>query len=452
MSTFLLAADWTSVFNAFNMEAVILGSLILAVLTLLATIDVAVSRLSDVNLRRLLSESEDLRQKSTAILREILENRPRFRFVLSTALQIIQVGFTALVVYVATKAESDSLAAVLYGFGFSVIFSILFRQFVPYMLLKNEPEKKLLFLLPITRPLYLTVEIISRPFTSASEAKEIHTSSGNDRDEKDEEDDHEDLQALIEVGEAEGIIEEEERELIETMVEFSDTRAGEIMTPRPQINALPIDATVKQARDLIIESRYSRVPVYRDTIDNIEGVIYVRDLLNAWAEGKEDQKITSLLRPAFFVPETKTAPELLKSMQANHFQIAIVIDEYGGVAGVITVEDIVEEIVGEIEDEDIEGEEIIEILEGEGGYFEVIGSTDIDKIERLFDIDLEDEEFNTIAGLVTSQLGYVPAIGDELHMNGLRIEILEADEKKIFRLRLSKHEPEPADGLEDDSE
>jgi len=430
-----------SIGEAFNVEALLIGIVVLALLTLLATIDIAVSRLSDVNLRRLVSESEEtLKQKSTSILREILENRPRFRFVLSTALQIIQVGFTALVVFVSLKAESNTFDAVIYGFAVSVVLSILFRQFIPYVFLRNESEKKLIFLLPIARPLYLAVEILSRPFTPITEPKEIHTTTSGDKEDKDEEDDHEDLQALIEVGEAEGIIEEEERELIETMVEFSDTRAGEIMTPRPQICALPIDATVKQARDLIIENRYSRLPVFRETVDNIEGVIYVRDLLNAWAEGKEDQKITSLLRPVLFVPETKTAPELLKSMQANHMQIAIVIDEYGGVAGVITIEDIVEEIVGEIEDEDIESEEVVEIFEGGDGVYEVIGSTEIDKIERLFDIDLEDDEFNTIAGLVTSETGYVPATGEELRLHGLKIEIIEADEKRISRLRISRDE------------
>lgn len=436
-----IAGNATTI-DSFTVEAIVIGVILLVLLTLLATIDIAVSRLSDVNLRRLVSESEEtLKQKSTAILKEILENRPRFRFVLSTAVQIIQVGFTSLVVYVATMAEADSLSAALYGFATAVVFSILFRQLIPYIFLRNDSERKLIYLLPIARPLYQAVEFLSRPFTPITEPKDIHTTVGGEKEEKDEEDDHEDLQALIEVGEAEGIIEEEEREMIETMVEFSDTRAGEIMTPRPKISALPIDATVRQARDAIIESRYSRLPVYRENIDNIEGVIYVRDLLNAWADGKEDQKITSLLRPVYFVPETKTAPDLLKSMQANHVQFSVVIDEYGGVAGVITIEDIVEEIVGEIEDEDTETEEVVEIKEIEDGSYEAIGSTEIDKIERIFDIELEDEEFNTIAGLVINELGYVPAIGEKLHMHGLQMEILEADEKKIFRLRLSKEAP-----------
>jgi CBS domain containing-hemolysin-like protein len=222
------------------------------------------------------------------------------------------------------------------------------------------------------------------------------------------------------------------------MVEFGETRTGEIMTPRTEICALPIEASVKQARDLIIEEKYSRLPVYRETIDNIEGVIYVRDLLQAWAEGKEGQPIEMLIRDPFFVPETKTASELLKSMQVNHVQIAIVIDEYGGVAGLVTVEDILEEIVGEIEDEDIEEEEIIEIVEGGNGYFDVLGSTDIDKIERLFDIEIADDDFTTIAGLVTSEAGYVPKPGETLNIRGLEAHILKADEKKILLLRLRR--------------
>ena len=226
------------------------------------------------------------------------------------------------------------------------------------------------------------------------------------------------------------------------MYEFSETRAAEIMTPRTEICALPITATVKEARDLIIEEKYSRLPVYRDSIDNVEGVIYVRDLLNAWADGNENQTIETLLRPAFFAPETKSAAELLKSMQSNHVQIAIVVDEYGGVAGLVTVEDILEEIVGEIEDEDIEAEEIIEIIEGEDGYLDVLGSTEIGKIERKLEMEIEDEDFTTIAGLVTSETGYIPKTGEKLSFRGIDVEILRADEKRINLLRIRKTENE----------
>jgi putative hemolysin len=287
---------------------------------------------------------------------------------------------------------------------------------------------------------------VTSPFTPKQKSREQQkleaTIAPDSPDDK--ADDDEDFQALMEVGEAEGIIEEKERELIESMVEFSETRAGEIMTPRTEICALPIESTVRQARDLMTEEKYSRLPVYRDSIDNVEGVIYVRDLLQAWADGKENESIEAITRDAYFVPETKTASELLKSMQVNHVQIAIVIDEYGGVAGIVTVEDIVEEIVGEIEDEDIEEEEIIEIIEGEDGYWDVLGSTEIDKIERLFDVELEDDEYTTVAGMITSEAGYVPKTGETLTLRGLEARILRADEKKVGLVRLRKFEGEPA--------
>ncbi|HUR98692.1 MAG TPA: CBS domain-containing protein, partial [Pyrinomonadaceae bacterium] len=217
-----------------------------------------------------------------------------------------------------------------------------------------------------------------------------------------------------------------------------------------EICAVAIGSTVRQARDLMTEEKYSRLPVYRESIDNVEGVIYVRDLLQAWADGKEHESIDGMLRDAYFVPETKTASELLKSMQGNHVQIAIVIDEYGGVAGIVTVEDIIEEIVGEIEDEDSEEEEIIEIIEGEDGYWDVLGSTDIDKIERLFDIELEDDDYTTVAGMITSEAGYVPKMGDVLTLRGLEARILRADEKKVGLVRLRKFDGEEEVEVESD--
>ena len=147
------------------------------------------------------------------------------------------------------------------------------------------------------------------------------------------------------------------------------------MTPRTDIVALPSTATVREARDVMEESKYSRLPVYREQIEDVVGIIYVRDLLSYWAEGREDELIEPLLRPAYFVPETKSVDELLEERQKSHVQLALVIDEYGGLAGLVTVEDILEEIVGEIKDEDIESEEIVEIVESDDGYYDVLGST-----------------------------------------------------------------------------
>ncbi|HLM00341.1 MAG TPA: CNNM domain-containing protein, partial [Pyrinomonadaceae bacterium] len=275
--------------------------LILFALVFLATIDMAFTQLSDVSLRRLSTDTEEKPQlRSTEFLREILENRPRFRFALSAAIQILLIIFSVLVTLIVFNFFQTTTELLIYSLLVGLILSGIFRQFIPLLLTRNNPEGKLLRLLPLVRPLYSVMSFLADPFAGFARDKEqqsLEMSILPNATEERDEDNTENIQALIEVGEAEGIIEEKEREMIETMVEFADTRAGEIMTPRTEICALPINATIKQARDLIIEEKYSRIPVYRDRIENIEGVIYVRDLLIAWSEGKENETIENLLRP-----------------------------------------------------------------------------------------------------------------------------------------------------------
>jgi putative hemolysin len=418
---------------------IIVAVIILLALVFLATIDMAFTQLSDVSLRRI---SSDLEETKNDFLREVLENRPRFRFALSATIQILLIVFSVLATLITIRFFETQTQYLAVSLIVCLGSSFMFRQFIPRLVTLKEPENKLLFLLPFIRPLYGFMSVLADPFrffrgeTAEFEQSLVPNSKKDDDDENDNDDD---LQALIEVGEAEGIIEEDDRELIETMVEFGDTRAGEIMTPRTAIFAVPNTATVHEARDLMLEEKYSRLPVYRENIENIEGFIYVRDLLQVWADGKENSTIDSLVRDVYFVPETKLVDELLEEMQRNHAQMTIVVDEYGGVAGLLTVEDILEEIVGEIEDEDTEQEEVIEIIEGEdGSYFDVFGSTEVGKIERLFGMEIEQDDFTTIAGLVTSELGYVPKKGEKLSMRGLDIEILKAGDRKIQMLRLRK--------------
>ena len=418
---------------------------LLFALLLLSTIDMAFSQLSDVSLRRISSDAEDENKKKSArFLHEILANRPHFRFALSAAIQVLLVVFTVFVALIVYRFYPTSRDILIYALLGSLSLTILFRQILPRFIVGSNPEKRLLTLLPIMRPLFRLWSFVALPFSNTlhnREQQKIESTIVPSND-SDETVDSDDLNVLIQVGEAEGIIEEEERELIKRMIEFTDTEVDEIMTPRTEIVALSIDSTVKDARDLIIEKKYSRMPVFRDNIDNIEGIIYVRDLLNNWDEGKENAPIEPLLRPAYFVPETKSAAELLKIMQLEHVQVAIVIDEYGGVAGLVTLEDIVEEIVGEIEDEDIEEEEIVEIIEGTDGYWDVIGSTEIGKIERVINMEISDDDYTTIAGFVTTEVGYVPKTGDKLNFRGLDVEILQADEKKVHLLRIRKSVPE----------
>ena len=415
---------------------------ILLILVFLATIDTAFARMSDVSLRRLASDAEDSHKTASAqMLREILEDRPRFRLLLSSAIQILLIGFTVVLTLLVKIFIDEDLKLLSVSLVSALAVTVLVRQVLPRLLVSSNTERKLLFLLPAVRPLYSlarTVMPSSPPLTTKEKLKLETTIAPDASDDRQDDGADDDFQALMEVGEAEGIIEESEREMIETMVELSDTRAGEIMSPRTEICALPIVATIKDACDLINEQKYSRIPVYRDSIDNIVGILYVRDLLQAMTEGSEQRPVSEILRDAYFVPETKPANELLKAMQQNHVQIAIVIDEYGGVAGVVTIEDILEEIVGEIEDEDIEDEEIIEIVDGGDGYYDVLGSTDIDKIERLLDVDFDDDDFTTAAGFVTSEAGYVPHVGERLNIRGLEIEILRGDEKKLSLIRIRR--------------
>ena len=418
--------------------------LLLVVLAFVATLDRAFGQLSDVGLRRMITEREERQGRDTTFLSEILEDRPRFRFTLNAVIQVLLVAVAVLVTSVSYRLFGEQRRFLLIAFFIGLVLTIFFRQVIPRLLSARNPERTLLALLPLLRPFYGALSLAATQRRDAAERArradphDTQTSGEAADDEDDEDDDGSDLQALIEVGEEEGILEEEERERIQNIIEFGETRAGEVMTPRTDIVALPIAATVREARDAVVESKYSRLPVYREQIDNVEGLIYVRDLLACWAEGREDEPIEPLLRPAYFVPETKPVDELLEEMQKTHVQLALVVDEYGGLAGLVTVEDILEEIVGEIEDEDIEGEDIVEIVEADGGYYDVLGSTEVGKVERLFDLEIEDDDFTTIAGLVISESGRVPPPGTRLTFRGLDVEVLEADERRVGRLRLRR--------------
>lgn len=419
----------------------------LLALGFLATVDAAFSHISDVGLRRISSDEESAdKKRSVKFLREILENRPRFRFALSSTIQVLLIGFTVLLTVIISSYFEAKGRLLFIALVIGLVATVLFRQILPRLLVRSNTEKKLLFLLPAIRPIYSLTSFFLEPISNRNRQRLETTTTPDVSDERDE-DSNDDFQALMEVGEAEGIIEEKEREMIETIVEFGETLAGEIMTPRTEIVGVPLGTLIKDARDVMIEEKYSRLPIYRDSIDSIEGMVYVRDLLAALASGRKEEPVENIKRDAFFIPETKTAAELLKSMQQNHVQIAIVIDEYGGVAGLVTVEDIIEELVGEIEDEDIEQEEIIRLSVSQDGYCDVPGSTEIEDVEELLELDLEDEDYTTIAGLVVTEAGYVPKIGDKLELKGLSIEILEADEKRITLLRLAKTMPSESDSL-----
>ncbi|MDQ1639923.1 MAG: magnesium and cobalt exporter, family, partial [Pyrinomonadaceae bacterium] len=322
---------------------IILASLLLFLLCTLATVDMAFGQLSDVGLRRLITEAEErANDRSAAFLKQVLENRPRFSFAISASIQILLV-IVAVVVTSISLTLFDDPRVVLVGLLAGLILAGIFRQLIPLFISTRDPEGTLLFLLPVIRPFLPLMAFAADPFHKLfdrSRTKEQELATDNEDEDEDAADD---IQALIDVGEAEGILEEEEGELIHSIIEFGDTRVSEVMTPRPDIVAVPAAATVREARDIMLESKYSRLPIFRDQIDNVEGIIYVRDLLQRWADGDEEGSIASLRRDVYFVPETKPVAELLEEMQKAHVQLSMVIDEYGGVCGLVTVEDILEE-------------------------------------------------------------------------------------------------------------
>ncbi len=246
---------------------------------------------------------------------------------------------------------------------------------------------------------------------------------------------NEDILALLEREEATGGVEEEEERMIRGIIGLEDKTAREVMVPRIDIVATEVEASVREAARLATERGFSRIPAYGESIDDIAGLAYAKDMLDAILTG-QDSSLRALLREAVFIPETKHADELLKEMRANRTHLAIVVDEYGGTAGLITIEDLIEEIVGEIEDEyDVAGPAMEQISEDE---VLLDASMPAEVLEELFDYTAESEDFDTIGGFVIHELGRLPAVGDEVAVDGLRLRVLSMSGRRLRRLRVAR--------------
>ena len=245
----------------------------------------------------------------------------------------------------------------------------------------------------------------------------------------------------------EAVQEGQARELLRNLADFRETMVREVMTPRPDIIAIQHDATIEQLYLLFREQQYSRIPVFKETLDNVLGFIFIKDLIQRGPTMNLQAPITPItpfIRPAHFVPETKRVPDLLKEFQRKRLQSAIVVDEYGGTAGLVTVEDLLEEIVGEIRDEyDVEVERIVD--EGNGKFL-FAGSVHVEEMANLMKVTIEGHGFETVGGFLLSRLGRVPAVGEHLEVDGLDVEIVETEQRRITRVRMSRLEPVAANG------
>src|SRR5215472_9240779 len=244
------------------------------------------------------------------------------------------------------------------------------------------------------------------------------------------------IEALVDAAEQEGILEPGEAQMIEQVVEFSDKRVLEFMTPRPEVIAIRSTASVEDLRALLIKTKFSRIPVFEDSLDDITGIAFARDVLQVPESEAARRTVHELARPPFFVPETKHGSDLLKEMQRRNQQMAIVVDEHGSVAGIVTVEDLVEEIIGEIGEED--RIPVPDAVREPDGSLILRGSVSVGKVQELFGIEWNvsgGESATTIAGLLNHVAGRVPGAGENLDYGGLRFEILEANQRKVLRLR-----------------
>ncbi|PLX96542.1 MAG: HlyC/CorC family transporter [Desulfuromonas sp.] len=249
------------------------------------------------------------------------------------------------------------------------------------------------------------------------------------------------LQELIHASEEGGIINAEEGEMFSSIFEFGETIVREVMIPRTEMRSCPVDASVETLIDMVLHYGHSRIPVYEQTIDHIVGLVYAKDLLKFWGKPEQAVSLRDLMRKPYFVPETKRIEELLQEFRGQRMHIAIAIDEYGGTSGLITLEDLIEEIIGDIKDEyDVDDNLLVE---EEPGVIVMDARTGLDELEDYYDLpEFERDQFDSVGGLLLHRLGYVPKPGEEVVIEPLKMVILQSDERMIQRVRIFLENPE----------
>jgi putative hemolysin len=257
----------------------------------------------------------------------------------------------------------------------------------------------------------------------------------------------EEIKTLVDAGEEEGVIQEEEKEMIYSILELGDTLAREVMVPRIDVVALDVNAPMLEALDTIMEVGHSRIPVYEETIDNVQGLLYAKDLLPYLREGRNDVPLKSILRQAYFIPETKKASDLLPDLQQRRVHMAVVVDEYGGVAGLVTIEDLLEEIVGEIQDEYDTEEPFVEFINDNEYIFDA--RVDLDDLNRLMDVALPTDDSDTLGGFIYSEMGKVPVVGDQVIFEDMGFTVESVAGRRIKKVRVERHAPEVVEDLEE---
>jgi CBS domain containing-hemolysin-like protein len=347
---------------------------------------------------------------------------------MTTAAIAMLVGFTVF------RDRAWSIYEILQATLSLILIVIVFNRFLPFVFFSRSSGRWLVSWVPVLRLLiYLVL-----PVTLVLGFLESVASLTKEHADEQPESQAEAVDALIEAGQEEGILDESNRDMIQSVVEFGEKTVREAMKPRPEIVAVPTDTTVEQFIELLRMKPFSRVPVFEGSIHNIKGIVYAQDVLQVPDTEARTRTVDTVMRKdVYFVPESKLGSELLREMQKNNIRMAIVVDEYGGVAGLVTIEDLVEEIVGEIDDEHQKAEVV---RESDHSYV-VPGNMDVDRLDELLGTRPEGKESATVAGLVSEMAGRIPQKGEVIEEDGLRFEVLESTDRRVERVRISVVQP-----------
>src|ERR1700716_809097 len=405
--------------------------LLLGLLTLVSYVDRVYQEIGKFLSREFQDNIDVFEQKVEPNLRV---SRTRAALSMAVLTQLTMAAIALLVGYVVFSDQKWSIYEILQATISLILIVILCNRFLPFVffsrtrgtwLIRWTPLLRLLIyvLLPVTIVLGFLQSVASLTRQNTGEQPESPAEA---------------VDALIEAGQEEGIIQEGDRDLIQSVVEFSGKTVREAMKPRPEMVAVPSDYTVEQVVELLRVKPYSRIPVYEGSIHNIKGILHTQDVLQVPDSDARTRTVASLMRKeVYFVPESKLVSDLLREMQRSNIRMAIVVDEYGGVAGLVTIEDLVEEIVGEIGDEH-EKAEVVQ--ENENSYI-VPGNMDVDRLDELFGMRPEGHESSTIAGLVSEIAGRIPKKGEVIEDEGLKFEVLDSTDRRVERVRITTAEP-----------
>jgi CBS domain containing-hemolysin-like protein len=401
--------------------------LLLALLTLVSYVDRVYGEIGKF-LSREFQDNIDVFEHS--IEPRLGVSRQRASLSMAVLTQLTMAAIAMVVGFSVFRDRAWSSYEILQAAGALIIIVIVFNRLLPFVFFARTKGRWLtryVLLLRLLIYLVLPVTLVLGFCQSVAALTREHV-------DEHPESPAEAVDALIEAGQEEGILDEGDRDLIQSVVEFGGKTVREAMKPRPEVVAVPTGTTVEQFVELLRSKPFSRVPVYEGNIDHIKGIVFAQDVLQVADTEARTRTVDSLMRrDVYFVPESKLGSDLLREMQKQNIKMAIVVDEYGGTAGLVTIEDLVEEIVGEIRDEH---EKVDIVRENEHSYI-VPGSMDVDRLDELFGVRPEGKEAATVAGLVSELAGRIPLPGEVIEEDGLRYEVLESTERRVQRVRIS---------------